>query len=39
MRLRSVCKCVIEGDRIEAIPATRLCTQHGMEIQQIGDRS
>lgn len=36
MRLCIVCKCEIESDRIEAIPATRLCVNHGREIQQYG---
>jgi hypothetical protein len=36
MRLCIVCKREIEADRIEAIPATRLCAQHGQEIQQFG---
>ena len=36
MRLCIVCKQEIESDRIEAIPATRLCTQHGEEIQAYG---
>lgn len=36
MRLCIVCKCEIESERIDAIPATRLCTQHGKEIQKYG---
>ena len=36
MRFCIVCKCDIENERIEAIPATRLCTRHGREIQQYG---
>lgn len=36
MRLCVVCKQEIEADRVEAIPGTRLCIQHGKEIQQYG---
>ena len=36
MRLCIVCKREIESDRIEAIPATRLCVEHGNEIQKFG---
>ena len=36
MRLCIVCKQEIEADRIEAIPATRLCVRHGREIQRFG---
>lgn len=36
MRLCIVCKQEIESDRIEGIPATRLCITHGREIQQYG---
>ena len=36
MRLCIVCKREIEADRIEAIPATRLCAQHGHEIERFG---
>lgn len=31
-----VCKNEIESDRLEAIPQTRLCTQHGHAIQKFG---
>jgi hypothetical protein len=31
-----VCKREIESERAEAIPATRLCTQHGHEIDKFG---
>ncbi len=36
MRLCMVCKREIENERIEAIPATRLCAAHGRQIQQYG---
>ena len=36
MRLCIVCKQQIESERVEAIPATRLCTKHGQEIQRFG---
>ena len=36
MRHCIVCKNEIEAERIEAIPATRLCTIHGRQIQQFG---
>jgi hypothetical protein len=36
MRLCVVCKAPIDAERIEAIPETRLCTQHGREIQKYG---
>jgi hypothetical protein len=36
MRLCIICKSEIEGERIEAIPATRLCALHGREIQRFG---
>ena len=36
MRLCVVCKQEIEADRVEAIPATRLCVEHGKEIQKYG---
>ena len=36
MRLCVVCKQEIEADRVEAIPGTRLCIQHGKEIQKYG---
>ena len=36
MRLCIVCKESISEERIEAIPATRLCTRHGEEIQTYG---
>lgn len=35
-RLCFVCKNEIEPERLEAIPQTRLCTQHGHEIQKFG---
>ena len=36
MRLCIVCKKTIEPAREEAIPDTRLCTQHGVEITKFG---
>ena len=36
MRLCVVCKALIDEERIEAIPETRLCTEHGREIQKYG---
>ena len=36
MRLCVVCKKEIEDDRIDAIPGTRLCIEHGREIQKFG---
>ena len=36
MRLCIVCKSEIESERIEVIPATRLCSLHGRQIQQYG---
>ena len=36
MRLCAVCKKEIEPERVDAIPATRLCLEHGTEIQQYG---
>jgi hypothetical protein len=36
MRLCQVCKAAIEPERIEAIPETRLCTEHGREIAKYG---
>lgn len=36
MRLCAVCKREIEEDRIDAIPGTRLCIDHGKEIQKYG---
>ena len=36
MRRCIVCKCEIDPERIEAIPATRLCSVHGREIQKFG---
>ena len=36
MRYCIVCKTEIESERMEAIPATRLCVQHGKEIQKYG---
>ena len=36
MRLCAVCKKQIEEDRIDAIPGTRLCIEHGSEIQKYG---
>ena len=36
MRLCVVCKNEIETDRIDAIPATRLCVEHGKEIEKFG---
>lgn len=36
MRVCIVCKSKIDADRVEAIPATRLCTLHGQQIQEYG---
>ena len=36
MRLCFVCKSQIESGRLEAIPETRLCKQHGQEIEKYG---
>jgi hypothetical protein len=36
MRLCVVCKAPIDAERIEAIPETRLCTEHGRQIQKYG---
>ena len=36
MRLCVVCKKEIESERMDAIPGTRLCIQHGKEIQKFG---
>lgn len=36
MRLCVICKQQIEAERIEAITGTRLCTEHGKEIEQFG---
>jgi hypothetical protein len=36
MRCCIVCKSPIDPDRLEVIPETRLCTQHGQEIQDFG---
>ena len=36
MRVCAVCKAEIEPDRCQAIPATRLCSLHGREIEQFG---
>jgi hypothetical protein len=36
MRRCVVCKREIESERAEAIPATRLCTEHGHEIEKYG---
>ena len=36
MRLCIICKQPIETDREEAIPDTRLCTEHGKEIERYG---
>jgi RNA polymerase-binding transcription factor DksA len=36
MRLCVVCKAPIDAERIEAIPETRLCTEHGRQIQKHG---
>lgn len=36
MRLCQICKKPIEQERTEAIPETRLCTQHGSEIAKYG---
>ncbi len=35
-RLCCICKDQIEADRIEAIPETRLCAEHGKAIQKFG---
>ena len=31
-----ICGKEIEAERAEALPATRLCIEHGREIQQFG---
>lgn len=36
MRFCIVCKAEIEADRIQAIPATRLCVRHAREIERFG---
>ena len=36
MRLCVICKQAIEEDRLDAISDTRLCTQHGREIEKFG---
>jgi hypothetical protein len=36
MRRCIVCKHEIESERAAAIPATRLCTKHGHEIENYG---
>ena len=36
MRLCMICKQEIDPERLEAIPETRLCTQHGHEIKKFG---
>ena len=36
MRLCIICKKEIETERIETIKGTRLCTEHGKEIEQFG---
>lgn len=37
MRLCAICKQEIHPERVEALPATRLCTRHGEQIKQFGD--
>ena len=39
MRLCVVCKKQIEEGRIDAIPGTRICVEHGKEIQKYGGES
>ena len=36
MRICLICKQEIEAERAEAIPDTRLCAQHGREIERFG---
>ncbi len=36
MRRCIVCKRDIESERAEGMPATRLCTEHGREIEKYG---
>ena len=36
MRYCEICKAVIDPERIEAIPDTRLCVEHGRQIQKHG---
>jgi len=36
MRLCIICKQEIDSERLEAIPETRLCLQHGHEIKKFG---
>jgi hypothetical protein len=35
-RLCEICKAVIDADRLEAMPDTRLCTEHARAIQKYG---
>jgi uncharacterized protein (DUF1697 family) len=35
-RLCEICKGPIDQERVEAIPDTRLCTEHGREIARFG---
>ena len=35
-RLCEICKAPIDQERVEAIPDTRLCTEHGREIARFG---
>lgn len=36
MRYCEICKAPIDPERVEAIPETRLCVEHGREIQRFG---
>ena len=36
MRFCIVCKSVIDADRAEAMPETRLCSEHGRMIEDYG---
>lgn len=36
MRLCSICKQQIEPEREEAMPDTRLCSEHGRQIEKFG---
>jgi len=36
MRFCIVCKAEIEAERIQSIPATRLCAKHAKEIERFG---
>ena len=35
-RLCEICKAAIDPDRLEAVPDTRLCTEHARAVQKFG---